>query len=282
MPDPLRDPTPPRVGIRIVPAHPGDAAGIARMVDRAVEAEAAGLGLVAIPERLGAGGVPAALPVCAAIAARTTRIAIATALLPLPFHHPLRAAEDGATVDALSDGRFELGIGLGADRAALAGFGLEAADRGDRFEEAVALLRAAWSDGPISHRGVHFAVEGIEVFPKPARPGGPPLWVGARAPGALVRAGRLRLGVLVEPGTDLAPYVEAWRDDVHPDVPAQAPAHGPDGPRVAMTGAADEIVPPARASSTRGGPVSDVWIDIDPADATAIDRAAAVAGNWTP
>lgn len=262
-----------RVGIRLVPENAADPAQTVAMVDAAVEAEAAGLEVVAVPERLGAGGVPAALPVCAAIAARTERIAIATALLPLPLHHPLRAAEDAATVDSLSAGRFELGIGLGADREDLAGFGLEAAERGDRFEEAVALLRAAWSDRPVDFEGQHFSVEGIEVFPKPARVGGPPLWVGAAAAGALTRAARLGLGVLIRPGTDTGVYFEAWSQGSEPSSV---------GPRVAITGEVSAVRAQATAQLDAGRPSADCWFDLAPEDRAGLERIARIANELRP
>ena len=216
------------------------------------------------PERLGVGGVPAALPVCAAVAAATERLVIASAVLPLPLHHPLRVAEDVATVDGIANGRFELGIGLGADRGALAGFGLDAEDRAGRFEEAIAILRAAWGDGPIHHVGRHFDVDGIEVFPKPARPGGPPLWIGARAESALRRAARLDLGALVEVGTDVGPYLD------------ECEVAGSSA-RVAVTGAADRAALRAREIAAQGRARVDLWVEVDPAEPDAVAAALAVA-----
>ena len=255
-----------RVGLRVVPRDPGDASIPARIVELAREGDAAGLALLAIPERLGPGGVPAALPVCAAAAAATRRLAIASAVLPLPLHHPLRVAEDVATLDGIAGGRFELGIGLGADRGALAGFGLDAEDRGGRFEEAIAILRAAWGDGPIQHEGRHFNVDGIEVFPKPARPGGPPLWVGARAESALRRAARLDLGVLVELGTAVGPYLE------------ECAAAGSQA-RVAITGAAAPATAQAQEIAAQAGVSVDVWIEADPVQPAPLEAALRVASE---
>ena len=241
-----------RVGVRFVPADASAAEPVARIVALGREAEEAGVALVAVPERFGPGGVPAALPVCAALAAATTRIAVATAVLPLPLHHPLRVAEDAATVDGIAAGRLELGVGLGADRTELAGFGLEAAERVDRFEEAIAILRAAWGVGPVVHEGNHFSVDGLEVYPKPARPGGPPLWLGARSEAALDRAARLALGALVEPGTEFSPYVEAC-------------ARGGVTARIAVTGAADAVSESAREiAGAHPGLHVEAWLDTDP------------------
>src|SRR5215216_5272291 len=82
----------------------------ARTLDQIVWADQAGFGLLTCAEHhfVADGFSPSLLPICAAVAARTTRIRIATYVLLLPFHHPLRVAEDGAVVDILSNGRFEL------------------------------------------------------------------------------------------------------------------------------------------------------------------------------
>jgi alkanesulfonate monooxygenase SsuD/methylene tetrahydromethanopterin reductase-like flavin-dependent oxidoreductase (luciferase family) len=239
---------------------------LARIVALAVEAEAAGIELLAVPERLGIGGVPAALPVCAAAAASTRRLTIATAVLPLPLHHPLRVAEDVATLDGIANGRFELGVGLGADRGELAGFGLDAEDRGGRFEEAIGILRAAWQNGPIEFDGKHFQVDGIEVFPKPARPGGPPLWVGARAEMALRRAARLDLGVLIDVQTDVAPYLAECRS-----VGSSA--------RIAITGSAESAPDRASELAASGEAALDLWIEVDPGDEAALAAAVPVAAR---
>jgi len=165
-----------------------------------------------VPERLSAeGGFPAALPACAAAAAATGRMRIATGLLALPLHHPLRVAEDAATLDALSGGRFELGIGLGAEVEAFGGFGLDLRERAARFEEALEVVRRAWADGPVRFEGRYFRCGEVEVHPKPVQAGGPPLWLGARSADALARAARLGVGVVVEADTDPHAYLEAWR-----------------------------------------------------------------------
>jgi len=128
----------------------------------------------------------------------------------LPLHHPLRVAEDAATLDALSGGRFELGVGLGAEVELFGGFGLDSRERAVRFEEALEVVRRAWAEGPLQFVGRHFRCEGVDVQPKPVQPGGPPLWLGARGEGALARAAQLGCGVVLERGTHPAPYLEAW------------------------------------------------------------------------
>lgn len=178
----------------------------------AAAAESLGFDLLVVPERLSAaGGAPAALPVCAAAAAATERIRIATGLLALPLHHPLRVAEDAATLDGLSGGRFELGVGLGVEVEAFGGFGLDLRERAARFEEALEVVRRAWAEGPVRFEGRHFRCGEVEVHPKPVQVGGPPLWLGARSADALARAGRLGVGVVLEAEADPRLYLEAWQ-----------------------------------------------------------------------
>ena len=199
-----------RVALRIVPEAAELPRRLGRLPELAARAEALGFDLLVVPERLSAaGGFPSALPVCAAAAAATQRLRVATGLLALPLHHPLRIAEDAATLDALSGGRFELGVGLGAEREAFDGFGLDHRERAARFEEALEVVRRAWADGPVRFRGRHFRCEEIEVHPKPLQAGGPPLWLGARSADALERAAALGCGVVLEPETDPAPYLAA-------------------------------------------------------------------------
>jgi alkanesulfonate monooxygenase SsuD/methylene tetrahydromethanopterin reductase-like flavin-dependent oxidoreductase (luciferase family) len=200
-----------RVGLRVTP-EVADAAGqLAALPELAARAESLGFDLLVVPERLSAdGGVPAALPACAAVAAATARMRIASGLLALPLHHPLRVAEDAATLDSLSGGRFELGVGIGAEVEAFGGFGLDPQARAVRFEEALEVVRRAFCDGPVRFTGSHFRVSDVEVYPKPLQSGGPPLWLGARTPDAFARAARLGVGVVVEAEGDPQPYLDAW------------------------------------------------------------------------
>jgi alkanesulfonate monooxygenase SsuD/methylene tetrahydromethanopterin reductase-like flavin-dependent oxidoreductase (luciferase family) len=187
-------------------------AELAALLEHARAAEEAGAEIVWVAERPTQPGalIAAALPVCGALAARTQRVRIGTAVLPLPLHHPLRVAEDAATLDLLSGGRFELGLGLGADAQAAGGFGVARGERTARLEEAVALIRAAWREEPLAFGGDHHGVSGITVHPRPAQPGGPPLWLGAGAPDAQRRAARLGTGLWLPPQASPRPFLEAW------------------------------------------------------------------------
>ncbi|MGI9432642.1 MAG: LLM class flavin-dependent oxidoreductase [Myxococcota bacterium] len=184
---------------------------LAVLPEHAAAVDAAGGDIVWVAERPTEpdAWIASALPVCAALAVRTKRLRVGTAVVPLLLHHPLRVAEDAATLDALSEGRFELGVGLGGDRAALSSFGIDGEDRAERLEEALELVQAAWR-GPLQFGGRHFQVEGVEVAPQPVRPGGPPVWVGAGAPVSQRRAARLGAGLIFPVGTSPVPFLEAW------------------------------------------------------------------------
>jgi alkanesulfonate monooxygenase SsuD/methylene tetrahydromethanopterin reductase-like flavin-dependent oxidoreductase (luciferase family) len=207
-----------RIGVHYDPRRgAGDApddALFAALLQHAAAAEEAGAAVAWVAERPTEEGalIPAALPVCAALAARTRRLRVGTAVLPLPLHHPLRVAEDAATLDGLSGGRFELGLGLGADAEGAGGFGVASGERATRLEEAVALIRAAWQDAPVSFQGRHHSVSKLEVHPKSTQAGGPPLWIGAGAAEAQRRAARLGTGLWLPPGASPRPFLDAWTE----------------------------------------------------------------------
>lgn len=200
--------------VRIAVHYDGaDAPGgvpLASLVELVRAAESAGFDVAWVAESAldAPGGLPAAMPVCAALVAATERIRVGTAVLPLPLHHPVRVAEDAASVDAIAGGRFELGVGLGADPRGFQGFGVAVPERVARFEEAVDLIRLAWEEGPVDFRGRHYQLAGIEVVPKPHSP--PPIWVGAASDEAQRRAARLGAGLWSRaPGPPEA-YLDAW------------------------------------------------------------------------
>jgi len=153
------------------------------------------------------GYLPALLPMCAAIAARTSRVEIGTGLLLAPLHEPLRLAEDAVVVDLISGGRLILGLGVGWREEEFEALGVPMAARGDRMERAIEVLRGAWS-------GELVGPSGVAVTPPPARAGGPPIWIGALAEPAVRRAGRLADGFMATDVTteELARQV-AWARD---------------------------------------------------------------------
>ncbi len=131
----------------------------------------------------------------AAIACRTSRVRLGPMVTPLPRRRPVKLAREVATLDALSQGRLVLGVGIGGDGAReFSGVGDEAdaRTRGRMLDEGLDVLRAAWTGEPVHHRGEHYVVDGLTLLPTPVQPGGPPVWVAARYgnPAPLRRAAR--------------------------------------------------------------------------------------------
>ena len=141
------------------------------------------------------------------MAARTSRIRIGTNVLLLPLHDPLRVAEDAATIGILSDGRFTLGVGLGYRPDEYAAFGRNLRYRPSLLEEAITILRRAWSGEPVDFEGKRFRVPAVAIRPLPRQP--VPLFLGGLSPAAVGRAGRLADGYLSINGEFGAAYLDA-------------------------------------------------------------------------
>lgn len=124
------------------------------------------------------------------IATVTARVRLGTYVLLMPLHHPLRVAEESAAIDTFSQGRLEVGLGIGYRQQELDGFGVPRQARKGLLEEGVEILRKAWSSGPFDFRGQHFHFDGLDVTPKPFQPE-IPLWLSARNEIPARRAGRL-------------------------------------------------------------------------------------------
>jgi probable F420-dependent oxidoreductase len=140
------------------------------------------------------GYMPSLAVTSAAIAATTSTIQIGTAVVLAPLHHPLRLAEDAATVDCIAGGRFVLGVGAGWRAEEFQRMGVPQAEAGRRLGETIRILRGAWGAEPFEFHGRVFDVDRTNVTPKPPRP--IPIFVGGRAASALRRAGRLGDGYL--------------------------------------------------------------------------------------
>lgn len=180
--------------------HPDDPRSDADLyreaIEIAVELEEAGLDSVWTSEHhfVDDGYLPSQLPLLAAIAARTSRIRLATGVLLAPLFDPLHVAEDAAVVDLISGGRLTLGLGIGWRDEEFEGFGVPMRRRASRLEGLIAVLRQAWSDGLVTGDGRVYRYDGLNVTPKPAQAGGPPIWLGAGAEPAVRRVGRLADG----------------------------------------------------------------------------------------
>jgi natural product biosynthesis luciferase-like monooxygenase protein len=126
------------------------------------------------------GGLFSATPVIgAAIAQRTTRMRIGTAVVLLPYHNPLRLAEDYATLDCLSGGRLEFGIGHGFVKWEALTFGIPLDDLRERFRENLDVILKAWRDPKLDHTGRFYNYQGVQVWPRPLQEPYPTVWMAA-------------------------------------------------------------------------------------------------------
>ncbi|MGQ0804090.1 MAG: LLM class F420-dependent oxidoreductase [Actinomycetota bacterium] len=125
------------------------------------------------------------------VAAVTTRLRVATGILILPQRNPVTLAKELATLDVLSRGRVDLGIGVGWLREEFEALGVPFERRGARTDEYVAAMRALWSDDPATFKGEFVSFDRCHCNPKPVQPGGIPIVVGGHSQAAARRAGRL-------------------------------------------------------------------------------------------
>ena len=137
------------------------------------------------------------------IAQRTRRIRIGTAVTLLPLQHPLSCAEQAATADVLSGGRLEFGVGRGSIPSQFHGFRVSAADNRGRFDEALEIIRLAWTPERFSYRGRFHDVEDVAVVPKPVQRPHPPIRVAVHTAESFAHIGDT--GLPIYSGTTTTP-----------------------------------------------------------------------------
>ena len=128
------------------------------------------------------------------VAAHTSRIALGTSVLDMPFHNPLILARQLATLDVLSRGRLRVGLGQGWSEDEFEATGASFKDRGRRADEFIQVLKAVWTTDPVAFDGEFFRIPRSVVDPKPVQRPHPPIYLAAFAPGSLARVGRLADG----------------------------------------------------------------------------------------
>ena len=160
--------------------------------------------------------VPDPLDLLSFLAAHTERLGLATGVLVLPNHHPVVLAKRAATVDALSEGRLRLCVGVGWLREEIEACGTEFETRGRRADEQMAVLRALWDrqNGGVTHRGEFFEFTDVVCSPKPITGKHLPVHIGGHSKAAARRAGRLGDGFqpLGVAGAQLADLLMVMRD----------------------------------------------------------------------
>jgi probable F420-dependent oxidoreductase len=216
------------------------------------------------------------------VAARTSRIRLGVAIVNLPFVSPAYLAKQATTVDVLSGGRLDLGLGIGWLPAEFTAAGATMPRRGARAEEYLAVLRTLWADEVSSFSGEFYTVPAGRQDPKPVQKPGPPVLLGGMSTAAMERAGRMAQGWITSSRADLTKISEAvgvirsaasaaGRDPgevriiCRGVVRAGTPEQGPDGGRRLLSGSYAQIREDAQWLAGQG--VTELFYDLnwDPA-----------------
>lgn len=195
-----------------------DSQGYHKFVDYVTEAEDLGFSSVFLVEHhfTGIGQVSASLQLLSYLAARTSIIRLGTAVTTLPWHNPVLLAEQVATIDLLSNGRLDFGVGKGYRDIEFKGFCLDRNEANDRYREAIEFMIKAWTtDERFSHHGKFWDFEDVIVEPPCIQKPHPPIWSGAGTPESIDRAVKDGFNVLLDQFATLdltAQRVAAFRD----------------------------------------------------------------------
>jgi len=135
----------------------------------------------------------------AAIASSTQNIMVGTAVMVVPFHDPIRLAEEGAALDVISRGRFQMGVGRGYQPKEFKGFGVDPAESRELYDEAMDILHLAWNEEGWSYQGRHHQYQDLTTYPRPYQAGGPPLVHGAVSPSSFRTRGLDGSNIITSP-----------------------------------------------------------------------------------
>ena len=195
-------------------------AGFREFIANNVEAEALGYHSTFLVEHhfTGFGQVSATLQLLTWVGARTTRLRLGTAVIVLAWHNPVLLAEQAATLDLLSGGRLDFGIGKGYRYNEFSGFCVPMAEADERFDESLAVMLRAWtSDAPWSHRGKYWQFENVAVEPPSHQKPHPVLWMGAGSPASIRKVAALGYNLLLDQFAlveDVAEKIALYRSEV--------------------------------------------------------------------
>jgi alkanesulfonate monooxygenase SsuD/methylene tetrahydromethanopterin reductase-like flavin-dependent oxidoreductase (luciferase family) len=175
--------------------------GFRDYLDYAIEAEALGFHSSFLVEHhfTGWNQVSATLMLQTALAMRTTTLRLGTAVIVLPWHNPVLLAEQAATLDLISGGRLDFGVGKGYRHNEFSGFGIPMEEAEPRFEESVEVITKSWlSRTRFSHHGRFWRFEDIVVEPPPAQQPHPPFWVAAGSGASIRRAAKRGFNLILD------------------------------------------------------------------------------------
>jgi alkanesulfonate monooxygenase SsuD/methylene tetrahydromethanopterin reductase-like flavin-dependent oxidoreductase (luciferase family) len=194
--------------------------GFRDFIEYNVEGEALGFRGTFVVEHhfTGYGQVSATLNLLTWLGARTRHLRLGTAVMVLPWHNPVLLAEQAATLDLLSGGRLDFGVGKGYRYNEFAGFCVDMDEAEARFDECLEVVLRAWTaEEPFSHRGKYWAFDNIVVEPPTAQRPHPPIWMGAGSERSIRRVAaqgcNLLLGQYASPA-DVAANIAVYRSEV--------------------------------------------------------------------
>ena len=168
--------------------------------------------------------VSAPLIMASAIAARTKRLRVGIAVNVLPLCHPIRIAEEAATVDHISQGRFDFGVGRSGFARAYEGYGVPYSESRERFRECLDIIVKAWTNDRFSYEGQFYTFDDVCVLPKPYQKPHPPIRIAATTRETFPQVGRMGHPIFVglrgmdvpEVAYHINVYREAWQQAGHP------------------------------------------------------------------
>jgi len=175
--------------------------GFRDFIEYNVEAEALGYDASFVVEHhfTGFGQISASLNLLTFLAARTSRLRLGTAVMVLPWHNPVLLAEQAATIDLLSGGRLEFGVGKGYRHNEFASFCIPIAEADERFEESLELIVKSWtSEQRFSHHGKFWNFDNIIVEPPTRQKPHPPIWMAAGQPDSIRKVARRGAKLLLD------------------------------------------------------------------------------------
>ena len=207
-----------------------------RMVDAAEELGLDGVWLAELHFNPARSVLSSPIVVASSIATRTKRLRVGMAVQVLPLNNPLRIAEEVATVDHISEGRFEFGIGRSGFARSYDVYGIPYSESQERFAESLEIILQAWKGEEFSYKGAHYTVENATVSPTPYQQPHPPLRIAANSGETFTRMGKAGHPIFVglrgmdipELRQNVDEYRRCWREAGHPgegDVSLRIPVY---------------------------------------------------------
>jgi alkanesulfonate monooxygenase SsuD/methylene tetrahydromethanopterin reductase-like flavin-dependent oxidoreductase (luciferase family) len=196
-----------------------DSSDYNRVIEIVTESDRLGLHSVFMVEHhfTGIGQVSATLSMLCYLAARTQRIRLGTAVVVLPWHNPVLVAEQAATLDLLSNGRFDFGVGKGYRDLEFHGFAIPKEEADERYRESLdVILKAFTSDERFSHKGKYWKFDDILVEPPTVQKPHPPVWIAAGSDDSIRAVARSGHSVMFDQFSGLARTAERlhiWKDE---------------------------------------------------------------------